>query len=188
MESVFIRLATAVNAVLRTLATAILVVEDDDGVPLLLRQELESRGYGVWEARSQIAESPPDLITLDILMPDMDGFELARRLKSHTATVRIPIAVISVLDRCEGGLRIEADRYFTKPLDVELLVQDVRRLLTEKEQRVLVGTHPQDGLTPGSKAWVHREYGAKRRRICRPGAPSQLRCHCGGWRLCRVLP
>ncbi len=130
----------------------VLVVEDDDGVRSLLRQELESRGYGVREARngrealSQIAESPPDLITLDILMPEMDGFELARQLQSHPATARIPIAVISVLDRGEGGLRIEADRYFTKPLDVELLVQDVRTLLTAKEPRVLIGTHPQDEL------------------------------------------
>jgi CheY-like chemotaxis protein len=132
----------------------VLVVEDDDGVRSLLRQELEGRGYGVREARNgrealaQIAESTPDLITLDILMPEMDGFELARQLKSHPATARIPIAVISVLDRCEGGLRIEADRYFTKPLDVELLAQDVRALLTEKEhqQRVLVCTNPQDSL------------------------------------------
>ncbi|NJK60632.1 MAG: response regulator [Oscillatoriales cyanobacterium SM2_1_8] len=132
----------------------VLVVEDDDGVRSLLRQELESHGYGVREARNgrealvEIAEATPDLITLDILMPEMDGFELARQLKGHPATARIPIAVISVLDRCEGGLRIEADRYFTKPLDVELLAQDVRTLLAEKEnqQRVLVCTDPQDGL------------------------------------------
>ncbi|MFQ3680017.1 MAG: response regulator, partial [Pseudanabaenaceae cyanobacterium] len=132
----------------------VLVVEDDDGVRSLLRQELESRGYGVREARNgrealaQIAESPPDLITLDILMPEMDGFELARQLKSHPATARIPTAVISVLDRCEGGWRIEADRYFTKPLDVELLAQDIQTLLTAKErqQRVLVCADPQDDL------------------------------------------
>ncbi|MGQ9867001.1 MAG: response regulator [Pseudanabaenaceae cyanobacterium] len=132
----------------------VLVVEDDDGVRSLLRQELESRGFGVREARNgrealaQIAESAPDWITLDLLMPEMDGFELARQLKSHPATARIPIAVISVLDRCEGGLRIEADRYFTKPLDVELLVEDVRTLLREKEsqQRVLICTDPQEEL------------------------------------------
>jgi PAS domain S-box-containing protein len=116
----------------------ILVIDDDPSIRNLLRQELEAKGYTVREAGngqeaiSQVRESRPDLITLDIVMDGISGYDVAAILKSDPATLDIPIIIVSVLDDKNKGLHLGIDSYVTKPLDMVLLLREVDILLSSK--------------------------------------------------------
>lgn len=118
----------------------VLVVDDDANIRRLLRQELESQNYFVREAGhgeealEQLRIAKPDLITLDVLMPDINGYELAARIKRDPATMGIPIMIVSVLDGAERGYHLGVDRYITKPINVDLFLQEVETLLQEAGQ------------------------------------------------------
>jgi DNA-binding response OmpR family regulator len=71
----------------------------------------------------------PDLITLDIYLPGADGFELLQHLKSDETTADIPVVIVSVLADKSQGLRLGAVDYMTKPLDEQLLLNTVGRVL-----------------------------------------------------------
>ena len=124
----------------------ILVVDDDASTRKLLRQELEAKGYAIREAKdaadaiAQVQEIKPDLITLDVIMPEVNGYTLAAILKNDPLTANIPIIMVSVLDRKETSLRLGADRYITKPINMDTLMHDVDILLAESisERSVLV--------------------------------------------------
>lgn len=116
----------------------ILVVEDDRDLALLLRKELESDGYHVvlagsgedalWLAR----EEQPQLIALDIMLPDMDGFVVLERLKQHPVTQPIPVIITSVLPEPEKGYALGAVDYIVKPFNKETLLSSVRRALSPR--------------------------------------------------------
>lgn len=124
----------------------ILVVDDDPAIRELLRQELTSEGYLVQEATNGVEALDilrahrPDLITLDVMMPQMNGFEVVKAIRSSPDTVGIPIIMISVTEQRERGYRLGIDRYFTKPLDVSALLREVNQLLEQglARKRVLV--------------------------------------------------
>jgi signal transduction histidine kinase/DNA-binding response OmpR family regulator len=124
----------------------ILVVDDDANIRKLLRQELESKGYFVREASDgadaieQVKRSKPDLITLDVLMPEIDGYALASMLKKDPVTMDIPIIIVSILDGAERGFHLGVDRYINKPINTELLLSEVESLLSEgsSQKKVLV--------------------------------------------------
>ncbi len=124
----------------------ILVVDDDPAIRELLRQELTSEGYLVQEAANgvealeKLRAHRPDLITLDVMMPQMNGFEVVKAVRSSPDTVGIPIIMISVTEQRERGYRLGVDRYFTKPLDVSALLREVDQLLEQglARKRVLV--------------------------------------------------
>ncbi|CAN1209874.1 response regulator [Tumidithrix helvetica PCC 7403] len=124
----------------------ILVVDDDENIRKLLRQELESKGYFVREACDgadaieQVKKSKPDLITLDVLMPEIDGYALASMLKKDPVTMDIPIIIVSILDGAERGYHLGVDRYINKPINSELLLSEVEALLSEgtSQKKVLV--------------------------------------------------
>jgi diguanylate cyclase (GGDEF)-like protein len=107
-------------------AARILIVDDHEDNVELLRARLEAWGYrpdtagdGA-EALRKIEESPPDLVLLDVMMPKMDGIEVARRVKSNPALPFIPIIMQTALDATENkveGLEAGADDYITKPID-----------------------------------------------------------------------
>ncbi|MCS7286822.1 MAG: GAF domain-containing protein [Anaerolineae bacterium] len=113
----------------------ILVVEDDQDVAELIRHSLEAEGYEVtvtfsgWDALWFARESRPDLITLDIRLGDMDGFELLERLKKDEATASIPVVIVSVVAEPEKGFALGAADYITKPFEEERLVMSVRSIL-----------------------------------------------------------
>jgi CheY-like chemotaxis protein len=110
---------------------AILIADDDAGIRALLRQELDAGGYHVREAadgRAALAaakHTPPDLIILDVLMPELNGFDVAAVLKHDPATAAIPIIMLTVVENPERGYQLGVDRYFTKPFDSERLVREV---------------------------------------------------------------
>ena len=124
----------------------ILVVDDDTPIRSLLRQELSDAGYNVKEAANgkealdSVRVSKPDLIILDVMMPEINGFDVAAVLKNDPSTMDIPIIILSIVQDKERGYRIGVDRYLTKPIDTEKLFHEVDELLEQgvSKKRVLV--------------------------------------------------
>ncbi len=124
----------------------ILVVDDDTPIRSLLRQELTDTGYRVREAANgkaaldMVRLEKPDLIILDVMMPEINGFDVAAVLKNDPATMDIPIIILSIVQDKERGFRIGVDRYLTKPIDTEKLFREVDELLEQgvSKKRVLV--------------------------------------------------
>lgn len=124
----------------------ILVVDDDANIRELLRQHLDVEGYEVRQAENgkeaiaQIKQEKPDLVVLDVMMPELNGFDVAAILKNDPETMQIPILMISGDDRSERGYRIGVDHYLTKPISSEQFLQRVQTLLDQKysSKRVLV--------------------------------------------------
>ncbi|MBA1229553.1 EAL domain-containing protein [Pseudomonas viridiflava] len=119
----------------------ILIVDDDVHVRDLLEVLLRNQNYLTQTAESgekalaMIQQQPPDLILLDIMMPGMDGFEVANRLKSSRETANIPIIMLSALDEQSArlsGLEAGAEEYLNKPVDSSELWLRVRNLLRLK--------------------------------------------------------
>ena len=133
--------------------STILIVDDEPSGRDLLKRLLSVEGYQLAlassgpEALTKAAELTPDLILLDVMMPDMDGFEVCRRLRSDPLLAEVPIIIVTALDDNEArlqGLRIGADDFVTKPFDqIELQARvrtitrlnRYRRLLSERAQR-----------------------------------------------------
>ena len=119
----------------------ILVVDDHEDNVELLRVRLEAWGYAVEtasdgeEALDKIHTAPPDLILLDVMMPAVDGNEVARRVKHDRALPFIPIIMQTALDSTENkveGLEAGADDYITKPIEFAELKARLRSMLRIK--------------------------------------------------------
>lgn len=134
----------------------ILVVEDDLDVADMLNAYFRVQGYEVltanWgeDAIRACSATLPDLVILDIRLPDIDGFEVARRLRTNRRTKEIPIIFLtekrSRQDRLQG-LGLGADDYITKPFDVQELRLRVRNALRRSTQGAL--TNPVTNLPEG---------------------------------------
>ena len=116
----------------------VMVVEDDAAIATMLRYNLEKSGYRVEEAVDgqeailRIAETKPDLVLLDWMLPMMSGIEVCRQIRRRPETRDLP--VIMVTARAEDqdavrGLNTGADDYITKPFSVDALLARVRALL-----------------------------------------------------------
>ena len=124
----------------------ILVADDDASIRALLRQELEAEGYSVREAKDgmetvgEVKSDRPDLIILDVMMPGMNGFDVAAVLKNDPVTMNIPIVILSVIEDQGRGYRIGVDRYFTKPVNTEVLLREIGVLISQgrSKKKVLV--------------------------------------------------
>jgi len=122
----------------------ILVVDDDPRITDLVRRILAYEGYSVAiassgnDALTRTLEHPPDLIVLDIMLPGLDGLEVARRLRA--AGDNVPILMLTardaVTDRVEG-LETGADDYLVKPFAPEELLARVKALLRRNQEEVL---------------------------------------------------
>jgi len=116
----------------------ILVVDDDERVRGVTRELLTVAGFAVAEAASgeealRRAQERPDLIVLDVHLPDLDGFEVCRRLRADPATARLPILQLSGMftgtEHKVLGLEAGADGYLVRPVEAAELVATVRALL-----------------------------------------------------------
>lgn len=134
----------------------LLIVEDDSDISNMLRIYFTGLQYDVdiaargTEALEKTRQNLPHLIVLDIMLPDIDGFEVCRRLRTNTRTSHVPIIFLTQKDERSDklqGLELGADDYITKPFDIEELKLRVNRAITRAEQQSL--TDPRSGLPSG---------------------------------------
>jgi DNA-binding response OmpR family regulator len=119
-------------------------VEDDRHIADLLAQHLERAGYRTLVAhRGEDAlrlarEERPQLITLDIYLPDVDGFTVLERLKADPATAEIPVIIVSVLADRQRGVRLGAVDVLGKPVDADRLLEVVAQYARRHARIVIV--------------------------------------------------
>jgi len=119
----------------------ILIVDDDPQATTLLEMLLSARGYSTLSVNdSAIAvktaiDSRPDLIILDLMMPEPDGFKVCRMLRADARFIFTPILIITALDDTDSRIvayGAGADDYLMKPYDVEELAMIIKNLLQEE--------------------------------------------------------
>lgn len=122
----------------------ILIVEDSPTQALELQQFLENNSYSVSVANngvsalSYLQKCTPKLIISDIVMPEMDGYELCRKIKSHDRLKSIPIILLTTLSEPEdivNGLTCGAENFVTKPYDEKLLLSRIQYILVNQKLR-----------------------------------------------------
>ena len=127
-----------------TEAPKILLVDDNTANLQVLRETLDGLGYKLLIAKNGksaleiVRKASPDLILLDIMMPDMDGYEVCRKLKAAASTQHIPLIFLTAMADAEDeatGLSLGAVDYITKPINPELVRARVRNHLELKRYR-----------------------------------------------------
>ena len=149
-------------------AERLLVVDDEATVRELLAATLRFAGFRVTSAATaadaiaSATADPPDLVLLDVMLPDMDGFEVIRRLREH----RTPVLFLTARDRQADkvtGLSLGADDYVTKPFDLEELIARIRAILRR------TSGHREGVLTVGTLALDPEGH-----RVTRDGLPVRV--------------
>ncbi len=134
----------------------LMIVEDDPDISNMLRIYFNGQGYDVdiaqrgSEALEKTRQVMPHLIVLDIMLPDIDGYEVCRTLRTNTRTSHIPVIFLTQKDERSDklqGLELGADDYITKPFDIEELKLRVQNAIARAERESL--TDPQSGLPAG---------------------------------------
>jgi len=126
------------------MAKKIVIIEDEPDIIGLVTHYLEKEGYRVTAIRDgakglqQVKTDPPDLLILDIMLPEIDGLEICRRVRSDAKAAALPIIMLTAkgeeTDRVVG-LEVGADDYLTKPFSPKELVARVKALLRRAERR-----------------------------------------------------
>jgi two-component system alkaline phosphatase synthesis response regulator PhoP len=121
----------------------ILVVDDEEDILELLKFKLSQEGYQVScaasgeEALRCVRSEPPDLVVLDLMLPGIDGIEVARELKNDFNTKNIPIVMLTAKGEeadIVTGLELGADDYITKPFSPRILTARVKAVLRRREK------------------------------------------------------
>ena len=145
----------------------ILAVDDEEDILELLRFNLTKEGYAVVcaasgeEALKMARAQRPDLILLDLLLPGIDGLEVARRLKNEDATKDIPVIMVTAKGEeadIVTGLEVGAEDYITKPFSRKVLMARVRAVLRRKasapaDDREVMSVHDLRFIQAGGKCW-----------------------------------
>ena len=144
------------------MAEKILIIDDDLDTLRLVGLMLQKQGYHISAASNgtqglaKAFEERPDLILLDVMMPDMDGYEVTRRLRKNPATDSIPILMFTAktqLDDKVTGFEVGADDYLTKPTHPTELQAHVKALLSRSTQRdsgeIVTASHEHHGYMIG---------------------------------------
>ena len=131
----------------------ILVVDDEPDVTRLVTVYLEKSSYQVivatsgQEALDKARQERPDLITLDILLPDMDGFAVLERLRAEPDTASIPVLVLTIVQDRDKAIRLGAVEYVAKPIDEAQLLNCIRQILTgSAKKKILIAEDDPDFL------------------------------------------
>ncbi|PLX82575.1 MAG: two-component system response regulator [Desulfuromonas sp.] len=116
----------------------ILIVEDEESLLKLESILLTSKGYEVkgvasgQAALDSLAEDVPDLVLLDIMLPEIDGFEVCRRIKAAEATKNLPVIMLTAKKSREDmarGEKVGADWYITKPFKSAMVIETIQRFV-----------------------------------------------------------
>ena len=169
-----VQLRNQVEAVSNKMSACVLVVDDIPVNVRLLEAKLSAEYYDVIiasggrEALEIIESAPPDIVLLDVMMPDMDGFEVCRRIKANPATALLPVIMVTALSEQSDrvtGLEAGADDFLTKPvrdlalfarvrslLRVKLLLDELRlREETSRQMNILRDVENRDELLHGKR-------------------------------------
>lgn len=128
------------------MVATILIVDDQPDLAAMMADVLGDAGYATRiaadgrRALADVQANPPDLLVLDVQMPELDGFELASMLKSDPATATIPIIMLSAQDGRGArliGLESGAEDYLCKPVDPAELLAKIRNLLLLRDRAAL---------------------------------------------------
>ncbi|MFI5802201.1 response regulator [Streptomyces sp. NPDC051561] len=127
----------------------VLVVDDNKVIRQLIRVNLELEGFEVVTASDGaecleiIHQVRPDVVTLDVVMPRLDGLSTAARLRDDPRTSRLPVAIISACTQyeVESGLASGVDAFLSKPFEPAELVRLVRRMAGQEEPPSVDGRH-----------------------------------------------
>ncbi|HMK46258.1 MAG TPA: response regulator [Methanocella sp.] len=124
------------------MANKIMIVDDEPDVVDLVKLVLKSEGYDVItaysgrEALEKIGKDVPDLILLDIMMPQMDGWEVYQRIRADPQTSKVPVAMLTAksqsIDKMIGLHVVQVDDYITKPFGRAELLERVKKILKDK--------------------------------------------------------
>ena len=121
----------------------ILVVDDEPDFCAIVQNQLEKEGFDVEiayngiEGLEKVHANPPDAIVLDVMMPEMDGYEVCRKLKGDEKSVDIPVALLTAVASHvtstrythRDGMSTEADDYIAKPASAEEITESIKRLI-----------------------------------------------------------
>jgi len=122
----------------------VLVIDDDPDVRDLMERYLSREGFEVMSAGSgrdgieNIKEFDPDVITLDVLMPVMDGWSVLSELKNNPETANIPVIMLSMLDELDMSFALGASDYLLKPIKRDVLVDTVLKHIRDKENATVL--------------------------------------------------
>jgi DNA-binding response OmpR family regulator len=137
----------------RALMSKLLIVDDEAATVDMLSTYLSMNGhetvgaYSGEEGLDSVHSEQPDLLILDLMMPDLEGFEVCKRLRASGDYATLPILIISArvdqssIDRAMG---LGADSYLTKPIDLSKLISEITRLLENppNHTQLATGTNP----------------------------------------------
>ncbi len=125
------------------MSESILVVEDNSDLSLLFKLVLESAGYQVdtvedgRDALTQLAKIRPQLVVMDIMMPEINGLQVSRQIKDKPDYQSLPILLVSAVDRLqeEQFSQSKADAIIYKPFDIEQLIDKVSELTRDRSRK-----------------------------------------------------
>ncbi len=122
----------------------VVCIEDEPEMIDLVKLILSRKGYqvvgamGGREGLEAIAREKPDLVLLDLMMPDMDGWEVYQKMKANDGTKTIPVIVVTAkaqsIDKVLGLHIAKVDDYITKPFGPQDLLESVEKVLAQREQ------------------------------------------------------
>lgn len=147
----------------------ILVIDDDITINELVRINLELQGYNVYTAENGTVgfalakQEQPDLIVLDVMMPEVDGFTVAKRIRECKQIADTPILMLTALSQLNDkvkGFDIGVDDYLVKPFEIEELKVRVRALL-KRTNAIPKSLATKEVLTIGDITLLPEEYGVK---------------------------
>ncbi len=147
----------------------ILVIDDDNAINELIKVNLELEGYSVIQAYDGITgfalckQELPSVVVLDVMMPEVDGFTVAQRIRKNESTKDIPILMLTALSQINDkvtGFDIGVDDYLVKPFEMEELKVRVRALLKRSNQ-IPQSAYTKDILTLGEVTILPETYSVK---------------------------
>lgn len=147
----------------------ILVIDDDQSINELIKVNLELAGYKVFQANDGIRgfalakQELPSLIVLDVIMPEVDGFTVAKRVRENEQTKNIPIIMLTALSQLNdkaNGFNIGVDDYLVKPFEIEELLMRVKALLKRTNQ-IPISASTKDLQTLGEITLLPEQYSVR---------------------------